>query len=286
MLTVRDIQAKTVAYFASKGVPNPKLDTDLLIAEVLGIKRLELYLDIDRPLIDSQLDILRPMVKRRANREPLQYILGYGEFCGMKLEVEPAVLIPRQETEELIELIRDRLTKAPKTILDLGTGSGAIAVALAQVFPEARIFATDQSAAALEVAKRNAKNWASGASIEFLEGSWFECIDASQSFELIVSNPPYLTEAEMETAEPEVVANEPSNALVSGKDGLDDLRIILSGAREHLSQGGSIALETGVDQHEKLDQVTKLAGLSGQGVEDMSGRPRFYFAQQMIDNLT
>ena len=159
MLTVRNVQAKTVDYFAGKGVPSPKLDTDLLIAEVLGIRRLELYLGIDRPLTASQLDLLRPMVKRRANREPLQYILGYGEFCGMKLAVDPAVLIPRQETEELIELICDRLIKTPKTILDLGTGSGAIAIALAQVFPKAQIIATDQSSPALEVARRNAADW-------------------------------------------------------------------------------------------------------------------------------
>lgn len=280
MLTVRDVQAKTVDYFAGKGVPSPKLDTDLLIAEVLGIRRLELYLGIDRPLTASQLDLLRPMVKRRANREPLQYILGYGEFCGMKLAVDPAVLIPRQETEELIELICDRLIKAPKTILDLGTGSGAIAIALAQVFPKAQIIATDQSSPALEVARRNAADWAHGKSIEFHEGSWFECIDAEERFDLIVSNPPYLTEAEMETAEPEVVANEPSSALVSGKDGLDDLRTILEGAGKQLSEGGTIALETGIDQRDALDQLAASFGLSGEGAEDMSGRPRFYFAQQ------
>lgn len=278
MQTIRDIQAKTVQYFAGKGVPNPKLDTDLLIAEVLGIKRLEIYLDIERPLTESQLDTLRPMVRRRANREPLQYIFGYGEFCGMKLEVNSSVLIPRQETEELIELLRNRFIKPPASILDLGTGSGAIAIGLSQVFRDARIVATDQSAEALAVAQRNAAQWAKESSIEFREGNWFDCIQQGEQFDLIVSNPPYLTEAEMQTAEPEVVANEPKSALVSGKDGLDDIRLIVNSAKKHLNKGGMVALETGIDQHSVLDEMVESLGFSGQSVEDMSGRPRFYLA--------
>ena len=277
LLSIREIQEKTVGYFEGKGVPNPKLDTDLLIAHVLGLKRLELYLDIERPLTEAQLNELRPLVKRRGLREPLQYILGTTEFCGLKLKVDSRALIPRQETEELIEHIRDRIVKPPRRILDLGTGSGAIAIALAVAFPEAQITATDQSEKALELAKENAARFVSEERIQFLKGSWFQAIESETSFDLIVSNPPYLTEAEMKTAEPEVVSNEPNDALVSGADGLNDLKQIIPGAKDYLSEEGLLALETGVEQHANLDELSKQIGLRGEGRTDLSGRPRFYF---------
>ena len=277
MLSIREIQEKTVGYLADKGVPNPKLDTDLLIAHVLGLKRLELYLDLDRPLSDAQLDVLRPLVMRRAAREPLQYILGKTEFCGMALKVDARALVPRQETEELVELIRDRITTSPKRILDLGTGSGAIAIALAVAYPEAEVWATDQSEAALTLAKENALTYVSKNPIHFSQGSWWAALPEEATFDLIVSNPPYLTEAEMTTAEPEVVDNEPANALVAGTDGLADLRQIISEAPRYLNDGGMLALETGIEQHETLDALCASAGLKGQGLADMSGRPRFYF---------
>lgn len=279
MLTIREIQQKTAGYFIGKGVPNPKLDADLLIAHVLGLKRLELYLDIERPLTAAQLDELRPLVKRRAEREPLQYILGFSEFCGMRLKVTPATLIPRQETEELVEYLRNRIVTPPKRILDLGTGSGAIALALAALYPDAQVTATDQSAEALAVAQENAATFVSGNPIQFKQGSWFDCIDEAARFDLIVANPPYLTESEMATAEPEVAGHEPVGALVAGPDGLDDLKRIIAGAKAHLAEGGLLALETGIDQHAQLDAFAKEFGLQGKGLNDLSGRPRFYFAQ-------
>jgi len=286
MLSIREIQEKTVGYFSGKGVPNPKLDADLLIAHVLGLKRLELYLDIDRPLTDEELDALRPLVKRRAEREPLQYILGTAEFCGMQLKVDKRALIPRPETEELIEHIRGRMAEAPKRILDLGTGSGAIAIALASIYPEAEVWATDQSEAALEMAKENAAAHVSDNRIQFQKGSWWEALPEGLEFDLIVSNPPYLTEAEMETAEPEVAKNEPEDALVSGPDGLEALKQIIAGAKARLAPGGIMALETGIAQHGDLDKLTAEADLQGEGADDMSGRPRFYFVEASLANAT
>lgn len=277
MLTIRDIQQKTVDYFSAKGVPGPKLDTDLLIAHVLGLQRLQLYLDIDRPLSETQLNELRPLVKRRAMREPLQYILGTGEFCGITLKLDARALIPRPETEELMELIPQRLNTTPERILDLGTGSGAIAIALAGMYPDADIWATDQSAAALQLAQENAEICVSDKRIHFCQGNWWEALPTGQQFDLIVSNPPYLSEAELETAAPEVAANEPEIALVSGPDGLNDLRQIIAGAARHLAPGGLMALETGIAQHRELDHLVHAAGLAGQGLSDMSGHPRFYF---------
>lgn len=279
MLSIREIKERTEAFFKEKGVPNPKLDTDILIAHSLGIKRLDIYLDLDRPLTEAQLAELRPLVKRRADREPLQYIVGTTDFYGLTLKVDKRALIPRQETEELVELIVERIEHAPKRILDLGTGSGALALALASKYPEAEVTAIDQSAEALSLAKENADALKLSERITFLEGSWFEPLSKDSTFDLIVSNPPYLTEEEMETAEPEVVGHEPHSALVSGNDGLDDLRLILNQATPHLFQGALLAMETGIAQHEELNQLSEASDLTGESIEDLSGRSRFFFAR-------
>ncbi len=279
MLSIREIQSRTQAFFKEKGVPDPKLDTDILIAHSLGLKRLDLYLDLDRPLTEAQLAELRPLVKRRAGREPLQYILGTVEFCGLSLQVDRRALIPRPETEELLELVCERLSVAPKTILDLGTGTGALALALAAKFPEARVTAVDLSADALALAKENAERLGLADRVDFLEGSWLAPVGSDRRFDLIVSNPPYLTEVEMTTAEPEVVVHEPTSALVSGADGLDDLRVIFAEVSEYLATSGLLALETGIEQTAGLNELSQRAGLSGESVNDLSGRPRFYFCQ-------
>jgi len=281
LLTIREIKERTEAFFESKGVPNARLDTDTLIAHSLGIKRLELYLDLDRPLTAAQLAELRPLVKRRAEREPLQYIVGTVDFCDMELKVDRRALIPRFETEELVELACEALSENPKTILDLGTGSGALALALAKKYPEASVDAVDVSAAALSLAQENALALGLDARVTFHEGSWWRPLGlGEQLFDLIVSNPPYLTDEEMTTAEPEVVGHEPHSALVSGVDGLDDLRLIFKEAASHMKPGGLLALETGIAQTEALDALAVAAGLQGECMEDLSGRPRFYFARK------
>lgn len=283
MLTIREIKERTEAFFQEKGVPDPKLDADLLIAHSLEMKRLDLYLDLDRPLTEAQLTELRPMVKRRSQREPLQYILGTVEFCDLNLKVDARALIPRPETEELVELIVDTFKEkhGPKRILDLGTGTGALALALAHKFPDAEVVAVDVSSEALALAQENVEALEISERVTLRLGSWFEPIEAGEQFDLIVSNPPYLTEHEMTTAEPEVVAHEPNNALVSGADGLDDLRLILDGVSTHINNDGLLAMETGIAQHEALDALSSTAGLHGESHEDMSGRSRFYFCRAL-----
>lgn len=278
MLTVREIKARTETFFTQKGVPNPKLDTDILIAHSLRLKRLDLYLDMDRPLTEAQLDALRPLVKRRASREPLQYIIGTTEFYGLTLKVDPRALIPRHETEELVDHIVGRLTEAPQRILDLGTGSGALALALASKYKDAEVNAVEQSAGALALAAENAAALGLSERITFLEGSWFDPLPEGARFDLIVSNPPYLTESEMQTAEPEVVGHEPHSALVSGGEGLDDLRLILNQAKSFLTEGGLLAMETGIAQQDALKELAAASGLTGESLEDLSERPRFFFA--------
>ena len=282
LLTVREIKERTEAFFKSKEVPDARLDTDALIACVLGLKRLELYLDLDRPLTESQLAALRPLVKRRANREQLQYILGAVEFYGMELKVDARALIPRHETEELVEQIVEQLSEAPGRILDLGTGSGALALAFAQKYPEARVDAVDVSPQALSLAQENAQSLGLDSRVQFHEGNWFSPLNSDENqYDLIVSNPPYLTQKEMITAEPEVADYEPHDALVSGDDGLDAIRKIFNEVETFLQKGGLFALETGIDQQAELDALSAAAKLEGHCLRDFSGRPRFYFARKM-----
>ena len=278
MLTIREIKERTETFFKKKGVPNAKLDTDILIAHSLGIKRLDIYLDLDRPLTEAQLTDLRSLVKRRASREPLQYIIGYTEFYGLALKVDPRALIPRHETEELIELIVERLEAPPTRILDLGTGSGAIALALASRYTDAEVTATDQSEKAIALAKENALALNLSSRVTFIKGNWFEPLDEGARFDLIVSNPPYLTEAEMQTAEPEVIDYEPHSALASGQEGLDDLGLLFKSVPRHLAEGGLLALETGIGQADAIKAMALEVSLHGQSVEDLSERARFFFA--------
>ena len=278
MLTIREIKERTETFFKKRGVPNAKLDTDILIAHSLGIKRLDIYLDLDRPLTEAQLTDLRSLVKRRASREPLQYIIGNTEFYGLTLKVDPRALIPRHETEELIELIVERLEAPPKRILDLGTGSGAIALALASRYSDAEVTATDQSEEAITLAKENALALNLSSRVTFIKGNWFEPLDEGARFDLIVSNPPYLTEAEMQTAEPEVIDHEPHNALASGQEGLDDLSLLFKSVPRHLAEGGLLALETGIGQADAIKAMALEVSLHGQSVEDLSEHPRFFFA--------
>ncbi len=282
LLSIREIKERTEAFFKEKGVPNAKLDTDILIAHSLGLKRLDLYLDLDRPLTEAQLAVLRPLVKRRSQREPLQYILGTVEFYDIQLKVDRRALIPRPETEELVEMLVERYKggQAPRRILDLGTGTGALALALAHCYPEAQVVAVDFSADALALATENTEAMGCTDRVTLQLGSWFAALEDATPFDLIVSNPPYLTEEEMTTAAPEVIAHEPDSALVSGADGLDDLRQIIASAPTYLADGGLLAMETGIAQHDQLAELATAAGLRGESVQDMSGRPRFYFCRR------
>ena len=259
MRSIREIQECTIAYFEKCSVPNAKLDTDLIIAHSLGVKRLDLYLDLERPLTDLQLDVLRPLVKRRAMREPLQYIIGSVEFAGTILAC-------------------DNVGECPQRILDLGTGSGALAIALAKKYPQAQVTAVDFSSDALSLAQENSSANISEKKVQFIRSNWYNALPQDEKYDLIISNPPYLTKGEMTTAELEVVKYEPRLALQSGEDGLDDLRIIVAGARDRLATGGLLALETGIVHNESLLLLAKNAGMVGKSMEDMSGRSRFFLA--------
>ena len=278
MLTILDILQRTTAFFESRGVPEAKRNAEYLISAALGLKRLDLFLQFERPLEEAELEKIRPLVRRRANREPLQYILGEWEFHGITLEIDSRVLIPRPETEGLVDRILDKGASGPESILELGTGSGAIALALARALPEARVTAVDRDPGALELAKANARRNQLASRIQIRESDWFSEVDGR--FDWIVSNPPYLTEGEWACAEPEVREHEPRAALVAGSEGVTDLLKIIEEGVHHLKTGGWLALETGIAQHTHLEGTARSAGYTEwYGEKDLNQRARYFFAR-------
>ena len=283
MLSLLEIITKTTDFFASRGVEPARLNAEQVVGHALGLKRMQLYLQFERLLTEPELEKIRPLVKRRAQREPLQHIVGTVEWGGLTLKVDRRALIPRPETEELLELVLARLTQvggAALRVLDLGTGSGALALALAKAWPSARVTAVDASEEALALARENAVALGLAERVEFLKSNWFAALPADAVFDLIVSNPPYLTEAELAAAEPEVRLHDPWAALVAPDEGRADLRTIIAGAATRLSSGGWLALETGVAQHPALLAAVATAGLTGgESRPDLRGRDRFLLAR-------
>jgi release factor glutamine methyltransferase len=280
MITVLEVVQKTTDYLAGKGVESARLNAELLIGHALGLKRMQLYLQFERVLTEAELEKIRPLVKRRSQREPLQYIVGDTEWSGVKLKVDKRALIPRPETELLVERIVERLTAPPSRILDLGTGSGAIALALAKRYENAAVTAVDASEAALALASENAKALGLADRVLFIKSDWYVEVPADEPYDLIVSNPPYLTTDETAAAEPEVRVHEPVSALTAADEGLADLRVIIAGAGAYLIPGGLLALETGIAQHAELSRLLMTAGFTNvESLRDLTERDRFVVAR-------
>lgn len=254
MNTVLEILNKTTTFFQHKGVPNPRLDAQYILAHGLKMKRMELYLNFDKPLSESELEVLRPLVARRAKREPLQHIVGSTSFRGNEIHCDRRALIPRPETESLIDFLKERLTgKDRYRIADIGTGTGAIAIAAAKEIKGASVVATDISKDALELAKENAT--ANVATVEFFQGDLLNALPEGEKFDAIVSNPPYIPDAEREKLQPEVRDYDPSLALFGGPDGLTLVRKLLEQSKDHLNPGGIILMEIGPEADE--DKILK-----------------------------
>jgi release factor glutamine methyltransferase len=293
MLSLLEIITKTTDFFASKGVESARYNAEQVIGHALGLKRMQLYLQFERLLAEAELEKIRPLVKRRAMREPLQHILGTVEWGGVTLKSDKRALVPRPETESLLELVLERkpvsgvqggedLAGAARLhVLDLGTGTGALALGIAKAWSEARVTAIDASDDALALARENAAANGLGERVEFLKSDWFAALPDGAQFEVIVSNPPYLTDEEVAEAEPEVRLHDPRAALVAADAGLADLRRIIAGAATRLAPGGLLALETGIAQHAELLAAVAAAGLrEGESRKDLSGRDRFVLARR------
>ncbi len=275
----------SAAYLAEKGVSEARLDAEYLLAATLGTGRLELYLQFDRPLVPEELDRFRPKLLERARRRPLQYILGSTPFRELELRTDSRGLIPRAETEELVEAVLARVREwggDRLSALDIGTGSGAIALSLALEGPFRRVVATDDSADALALAAENARAAGLEGRVEFREGSLFEPLREGEQFNVIVSNPPYVSESEFAGLEPEVREWEPRRALVADGDGMALLDALVQGAPSHLEPGGILALEVGSGQaHSIADRIRTVRGYGEPVIlRDLSRRDRIVIAER------
>jgi release factor glutamine methyltransferase len=279
--SVLEIVKRTTDFLQERGVESPRLNAELLIGHALGLKRMQLYLQFERLLAEPELEKIRPLVRRRGKREPVQYIVGETDFSGLKLKVDRRALIPRPETELLVEIVVGRRATPPARILDLGTGTGAIALALAKAWPEAQVTAVDTSPEALELARENAASTGFAERVTFLASDWFTQVPTEPRFDVIVANPPYLSPEETAESLPEVRDFEPAQALTAADRGLSALRIILAEAPRFLAPGGLLALETGIAHHAELVPLATAAGFTQtESLPDLTGRERFFLASR------
>lgn len=292
-MTVLEVIQKSADFLSKKGVDSPRLQTELLLAHVLKLPRMKLYLNFERKLSDAELDAVRELVKRRGQREPLQHITGSTSFCGLEMTVNRNVLVPRPETELLAELGWEFLGKHSTSnsqragseagapiALDFGTGSGCIAIALAAKCPSAKVVALDASAEALVVARQNAERNRVADRIEFRHGDGFAALTAGSRFDLIISNPPYISSAEIATLQPEVRDFDPPTALDGGADGLVFYRRLAAEASTVLKSEGKIMLEFGDGQAADVKQTFEAQSWIVEAIrEDYTKRPRILIAR-------
>ncbi len=268
-MNVRELLDKTAPWLAAKGLASARLEAELLLAHVLQVSRLKLYTGLDRPMADRELEDYRGLVRRRARGEPSAYLTGSKEFYGLAMAVGPAVLIPRPETELLVDRAREFRSAR---ILDLCTGCGCVAVACAARLPAAQIVAVDLSAAALEVAALNAARHGVADRIRFLSGDLFAPLQAESPFDLILANPPYV--AAGEAAGP--AAHEPHLALFAGPRGIDVIARILLEAPAHLAPGAPLVMEIGEDQEREVLALAAPGYADARVRRDLAGLPRVF----------
>ncbi|WP_373500140.1 peptide chain release factor N(5)-glutamine methyltransferase [Desulfococcus sp.] len=268
--TILSILKWTTSYLNSHDIESPRASAEILLAHVLGLKRIDLYIRYDQPLIQDELSRLKTAIRRRMRREPVAYIVGEREFWSLSMIVTPDVLIPRPETECLVEAAL-KLLAPPKSadagagpplrVLELGTGSGAVALALAAELRTGLIAASDRSEKALGVAVQNARRHGLDRNLLFFSGDWFSCLRPGMTpFHMILSNPPYIPSAEIDRLQAEVSRYEPRGALDGGADGLGPIRTIIGQAPDYLRPGGHLLLEIGHDQSADIERIVELSG--------------------------
>ena len=258
--TILKVLDWTVDRFASEGLQSPRVDAEVLLALCLGVERIQLYARFDQPLQAHELAVFKGFIKRRLAREPVAYITGRKEFWSLSLQVDGGVLIPRPETELLVELALTLLDGdgQDRTVVDVGTGSGAVALAVKKERPAARVLATDLWDEALTVARRNAEDL--GLEILPHQGDLLDALPGDVTPDLILSNPPYVADGELDGLEPEIRDWEPRQALTAGADGLDVIRRLAAQAAGRLEPGGWLLCEIGMGQGEAAARIFQEAG--------------------------
>ncbi len=273
--TIREVLNWTRGYFESAGIVQPRLEAEILLAHALDVDRLHLYLAPDKPLTEDERTRYRTVVTARRKGAPLQHLIGEVTFYGLRFRVDREALIPRPETEELLD---HAIKRAPRDreirCLDLGTGTGVLAVCMARYLPLAQVTAVDISRQALDLARENASLNGVDERIRFIESDWFSSVE--DTFDLITANPPYICCDDLDTLPSEVRNHEPIQALNGGKEGLESLAMIISHLGEHLRVDGVALLEIGHDQGDRVAQMLRDIGLVDISVEqDMSRKQRF-----------
>ena len=260
MLTVLNALELSSNYLIKKGVESPRLNAELLLADILGCNRMELYLKFDQPLSENEKLRYRDFIKRRGEREPFQYIIGKTEFFGLKIKVTPDVLIPRPETELLIERVLEYAEKfASCRILEIGTGSGNIAISLANNISNSEIYAIDISEAAITIAEDNYRGYSNNGKLKFkvIDIEDFQ-IDSTDKYDIIVSNPPYISNKDYNNLEKELLDYEPKIALTDESDGFKFYRLIAKKSSDLLKKGGRLFFEIGYGQSEYISDIMKM----------------------------
>jgi release factor glutamine methyltransferase len=276
-MTVLEVLQATTAYLKKRNVENPRLNAEHLMAHALRRKRIELYLDFERTLTETELAPLRGLVKRRSEGEPLQHLLGTVEFCGLTFLCDKRALVPRPETEQLVELVESRIENRELRIADVGTGSGVIALSLAAKIPEAKVLGVDVSEDALALAQENAARLNLSERVQFLKSRLLENVEGA--FDLVVANLPYVSIQDRHTLSLEVL-HDPEVALFAGAQGDELVRELIDQARFRLRPGGLLALEIGLGQSEAL--LSALAEKNYRDIsskDDYNGVTRFLFAR-------
>ena len=277
--TLLEVLQSTTGYFTKREIESPRLNAEHLISHVLKLSRLELYLEFETKLNETELATLRELVKRRGQGEPLQHLLGTVEFCGQTFAIDKRAMVPRPETEELIELLKSavRSQKSDIRIVDVGTGSGVIALSLAKEFPEAEILAVDISENALALARENAERLGSKDQVQFQKNDLLE--NLPERFDLIVANLPYISMQDRHLLAREVL-HDPEVALFGGPAGDEVMRRLIEQAASHLNPGGLLALEIGVNQVEGLSDFLRQKNYQDiETKKDYSGITRFLLAK-------
>jgi len=276
-MTMLGVLQSTTAYFRKRGIENPRLNAEHLLAHTLDRTRMELYLEFERILGEAELVPLRDLVRRRGEGEPLQHLLGTVEFCGQTFLCDRRAMVPRPETEELVEFLKSEIRNPKSEIVDVGTGSGVIALSLAAEFPEAKILAVDVSEEALALAEENAARLNLSDKVRFLKSHLLEKVDGA--FDLIVANLPYISTQDRHTLSREVL-RDPEVALFAGAQGDELVRELIAQAPARLRPGGLLALEIGLGQSQGL--LSSLAEKKYRDIyskNDYSGVIRFLFAR-------
>jgi len=269
--------AWTQGFFARSGVDAPRLTAEVLLAHALSCDRVRLYLDFDKPIGEAELAAYRELVRRRAAGEPTAWLTGRKEFCGLPFRVDARVLVPRPETELVVEAALAALPEGGAA-LDLCTGSGCIAISLARARPGARVVATELSAEALEVARANAA--ALAAAVDLRQGDLYDPLPPGERFDVVVANPPYVPSGEIEGLSREV-RREPRQALDGGADGLAVIRRVVAGAPERLREGGALVVEMHESHLASLPGLCREAGLAdARAFRDLAGLPRWVVARR------